>query len=83
MNEGTTHRWSLGVLACRMRSKGTMWLLWCGVISAVIVVATQSAARTWLAYCWVTICAVLAIVATIMRTVDQKRQRRWDAGNYD
>ena len=66
-----------------MRSKQTMWLFWCATISAVIVVATQSAARTWLAYAWVATCAVLAIVATIMCTVEQKRQRRWDVGNYD
>ena len=60
-----------------------MWLLWCVAISAVLVVATQSAVRTWLAYSWVAACSVLAIAATVMYTLGRKRQRRWDAGNYD
>jgi hypothetical protein len=67
----------------RMGSKGTMVLLWCVAISAVVIVGTQSAARTWLAYSWVIGCLTLAVVGTVMYRIGRKQQRRWDAGDYD
>ena len=66
-----------------MWSKETMLLLWCPAIAAVVIVVTQSAPRTWLSYSWVAGCCVLAIVATLMYQIGRKRQRRWDAGDYD
>ena len=60
-----------------------MWLLWCVAISALLIVSTQSAARTWLAYSWVAACSIFAIAATVMYNIEQKRRRRWDAGHYD
>ncbi len=60
-----------------------MLLLWCPAITAVVIVATQSAARTWLTYSWVVGCCGLAIVATVMYQIGRKRQTRWDAGDYD
>jgi hypothetical protein len=66
-----------------MWSKGTMLLLWCAAISAVVVVGTQSAARTWLAYSWVITCLILAVVGTVMYRIRWKQQRRWIAGDYD
>jgi hypothetical protein len=66
-----------------MGSKGTMLLLWFVAIAAVVQVAMQPAARTWVAYFWVAACSSIAIVATIMFEVQRKRQKRWDAGRYD
>jgi hypothetical protein len=66
-----------------MWSKETMVLLWCVALTAILVVATQSAARTWMAYSWVAVCSALAITSTVLHKVDQKRQRRWEAGDYD
>jgi hypothetical protein len=60
-----------------------MLLLWCPAIAAVATVATQPAPRTWLTYSWVVGCSVVAIVATVMYQIGRKRQRRWDAGDYD
>jgi hypothetical protein len=66
-----------------MWTKGTMLLLWCVALSAIVVVATQSATRTWLTYSYVAGSSALAIVSTVLYKVDLKRQRRWEAGNYD
>jgi hypothetical protein len=71
------------MVAFRMWSKETMLFLWCVALSAMVVVATQSAARTWMAYCWVAVCSALAISSTILHKVERKRQRRWEAGDYD
>jgi len=60
-----------------------MWSLWCVALSAIVVVATQSATGTWLTYSWVAVCSALAIVSTVLHKVELKRQRRWEAGNYD
>jgi len=60
-----------------------MLSLWCAAIAAAVIVATQSAARTWLAYAWVVACSVLAIVGTMMYKVGRKQRRRWAAGDYD
>jgi len=64
-------------------SKGSLWLLWSGAIISIIVVATQSAAPTWLALSWVVACATVAIVASAMFQVERKRRKRWETGNYD
>jgi len=66
-----------------MWTKETMLLLWCVALSATVVVATQSATRTWLAYSVTAVCSALAIVSTVLHKVELKRQRRWEAGNYD
>jgi len=60
-----------------------MLLLWAVALSAVLVVGTQSAARTWLAYSWILACTVLAVVGTVMYLIGRKQRIRWDAGNYD
>ncbi len=60
-----------------------MVFLWCSALAAVVVVATQSAARTWIADFWAGACLVLAIAATVGYRIARKRQKRWDAGDYD
>jgi hypothetical protein len=60
-----------------------MLLLWAVALSAVLVVGTQSAARTWLAYSWILACTALAVVGTVMYLIGRKQRSRWDAGNYD
>jgi hypothetical protein len=66
-----------------MWSKGTMLLLWAVALLAILVVGTQSAARTWLAYSWILACSILAVGGTLMYLIGRKRRRRWDAGDYD
>ncbi len=61
----------------------TMLLLWTPAISSVVIVATQSAERTWLGMLWVVVCLIIAMVGTVMYQIERRRQKRWDAGNYD
>jgi membrane protein YdbS with pleckstrin-like domain len=66
-----------------MGSKLTMLLLWCSAVVAVVVMVTQSTATTWPVISWVGACLVFAIVSTVMYEFGRRRQKRWDAGDYD
>jgi hypothetical protein len=58
-------------------------LLWLVTVAAIVQVALQPEERTWLTYAWVGACSTVAIVATLMFRIRSKRQKRWDAGDYD
>jgi membrane protein implicated in regulation of membrane protease activity len=66
-----------------MESKLTMLLLWCSAVVSVIVIATQSTTRTWLVVFWTVASMGFAIVYTVMYNLGRRRQKRWDAGDYD
>ncbi|HKQ71232.1 MAG TPA: hypothetical protein VJT73_17935 [Polyangiaceae bacterium] len=66
-----------------MWQKVRMVVLWCGAIGAFAIVATQSSTPSWLAASWVATCVGLALWATVMFQVAQKRQKRWNAGDYE
>jgi hypothetical protein len=59
-----------------------MVVLWCAAIASGVMVATQSAPPTWLAGSWVAMCTALAVWATAVYQIAQKRRQRWDAGDY-
>jgi hypothetical protein len=59
-----------------------MVLLWCVAATSIVIVATQRAGRTWLAYSWVLASLVVAIGGTIAYQVNKRRRRRWGAGQY-
>jgi len=61
----------------------TAALLWLVAVAAIMQVALQSAERTWLIYAWAGASSTLAIVATVIFRIRRKRQKRWDAGDYD
>ncbi len=56
----------------------TVLLLWLAAFGAFTVVATQPAARTWLADAWVAGSFAIAIIATVARARDRKPQRRME-----
>jgi hypothetical protein len=58
-------------------------LLWFVTVAAIVQVALQPEEGTWFTYAWVGACSTMAILATIMFLIRRKRQRRWDAGDYD
>jgi hypothetical protein len=58
-------------------------LLWLVAAAAIVQVALQSSERTWLNYAWVGGCSTIAIVATVIFRIQRKRQKRWEAGDYD
>lgn len=66
-----------------MGSKPTMWLLWCAAVASVVIFATQSTARTWVVETWVVLCLGLAIASTVMHQHARRREKRWNAGDYD
>jgi len=59
-----------------------MVILWGASIASGVMVATQSAPPTWLAGSWVAVSTALAVWATAMYQIAQKRRERWDAGDY-
>jgi hypothetical protein len=58
-------------------------LLWLVAVAAIIQVALQPEEGTWLTYAWVGACSIIAMVGTVLFRMQRKRQRRWDAGDYD
>lgn len=65
-----------------MWEKTRMVVLWCAALASGVMIATQSAPTTWLAGSWVAICTALAVWATAMYQIAEKRRQRWDAGDY-
>jgi hypothetical protein len=58
-------------------------LLWFVAAAAIVQVALQVEETTWLTYAWVGACSIVAVVATVAFRIQRRRQRRWDAGDYD
>jgi len=58
-------------------------LLWLVTVVAIAQVALQPAEKTWLTYAWVGACSIVAIGTTAMFRIQRKRQKRWNAGDYD
>ena len=74
---------SASCYAGSMWLKARMLLLWGVAIGAIVIVTTQSAAPTWLAASWVLACVCFAIWGTTTYGLGRRRQRRWDAGDYN
>ena len=60
-----------------------MVFLWIAAAAGVVIVVTQQAERTWLAYGWVVTGIVLALVATYRFVMDRRTVRKLASGRYD
>jgi hypothetical protein len=60
-----------------------MVFLWIAALAGVVIVVTQQAERTWLAYGWVATGVVLAFAATFRFVIDRRTVRKLASGRYD
>jgi hypothetical protein len=60
-----------------------MVFLWIAATAGLVIVATQQAKRTWLAYGWVAAGIVLALAATVRFIIARRIVRKIATGRYD